>query len=465
MRSDDPARSGDAAADPPRPPYPSAAGHPLTHTFRTMPDVLAFRDRAFAGHDVARIRLLGPGDVYNLTHPAHLERALVDDRDAFGKSGDFRLAFGAGLVATEGETWRRQRTALQPFFSRDRVRSYADEMAAQVERRVAEWTPGGTLDLQRESRDLTLDVLFAALFGRELAVDGDEAIREAAGRLHDWFAPTSYPLPTWVPTPARRRFRTGRERLRGVATDLLDEAAADPPEGPADADDLLSTLVAVREHAGEAATMTDEEIRDQLVTLIFAGHDTTASALSLAFYELARHPDVRERLHAEVDRLDGRPTADDLDALPVTERVVNETLRLYPPVYVLPRETTRRVVVDGYRIPADAPVWLGVRQVQRDGRFFDAPEAFRPSRWDGLRESIPDFAYAPFGGGPRLCVGRGFALAEAKVALATVCRRYRLEPAVDGSPAGDADQIPDPPLTADMTLRLTPGTEVYVTER
>ena len=465
MRSDEePAPSGGAVADLSLPPYPDAVGHPLTHTLRTMPDVLGFRDRALAEHDVARIRLLGPGDVYNLSHPSHLERALVDDRAAFGKSDDFRVAFGSGLVATEGETWRRQRGTLAPFFSRDSVRSYADGMADQVARRVERWTPDETVDLQRATRDLTLDVLFATLFGRELAVDGDDAIRDAAGRLHDWFAPTSYPLPTWVPTPARRRFRTGRRRLRGVATDLLDEAAADPPASPADADDLLSTLVAVRERAGAATTMTDEEIRDQLVTLIFAGHDTTASALSLAFYELARHPAVRERVHAEADRLDGRPTADDLDALPVTERVVRETLRLYPPVYVLPRETTRGVAVDGYRIPAGAPVWLGVRQVQRDARFFDDPETFRPGRWDGLRESIPDFAYAPFGGGPRLCLGRQFALAEAKLALATVCRRYRLEPTVDGSPAGGA-ALPDPPLTADMTLRLTPGTEVYVTER
>ena len=465
MGSDDAsARASGAAEDAPLPPYPPAVGHPLTHTVRTMPDVLGFRDRALADHDVARIRLLGPGDVYNLTHPTHLERALVDDRDAFGKSDDFRLAFGSGLVATEGETWRRQRTALQPSFSRDRLRSYADEMAAQVERRVARWTPGEAIDLQREARDLTLDVLFATLFGRELAVDGDEAIRDAAGRLHDWFAPTSYPLPTWVPTPARRRFRAGRERLREVAANLLDEAASDPPASPADADDLLSTLVAVRERAGAEATMTDEEIRDQLVTLLFAGHDTTASALSFAFYELARHPDVRERLHAEVDRLSGPPTADDLDALSVAERVVTETLRCYPPVYVIPRETTRRAVVDGYRIPAGSPVWLGVRQVQRDERFFDDPETFRPSRWDGLRESTPDFAYAPFGGGPRLCIGRGFALAEAKVALATVCRRYRLDLSPPGAAATLAE-APDPPITADMTLRLTPGTEVYLTER
>ncbi|MEF8889878.1 MAG: cytochrome P450 [Haloferacaceae archaeon] len=346
MGSDDAsARASGAAEDAPLPPYPSAVGHPLTHTVRTMPDVLGFRDRALADHDVARIRLLGPGDVYNLTHPAHLERALVDDRDAFGKSDDFRLAFGSGVVAT----------------------------------------------------------------------------------------------------------------------DLLDEAASDPPASPADADNLLSTLVAVRERAGAEATMTDEELRDPLVTLIFAGHDTTASALSFALYELARHPDVRERLHAEVDRLSGPPTADDLDALSVAERVVTETLRLYPPVYVIPRETTRRVAVDGYRIPADAPVWLGVRQVQRDERFFDDPETFRPSRWDGLRESTPDFAYAPFGGGPRLCIGRGFALAEANVAFATVCRRYRL----DLSPPGAAPpaEAPDPPITADMTLRLTPGTAVYLTER
>ena len=475
--------STDDPTDAPLPPYPSSVGHPMTHTLRTMPDVLAFRDAAFADHDVARTYFFGPGDVYNLTHPSHLRRVLVDDRDAFGKTDDFRVAFGDGLVATEGDRWRRQRRALQPFFSRDSLSSYVETMGDQARRRVATWSHGDRIDLQREMRRMTLDILFATVFGRELALDGDEAIHSAATRLQEWFSPTSYPLPTWVPTPSRRRFKRGRRRLRTVADELLETAATDDPDAdPSDADDLLSMLVSLRERDdADEGVLSDEQLRDQVVTLIFAGHETTAATLALASYELARRPAVRARFHREVDGLDGTPGPADLASLPVTERIVTETLRLYPPVYVIPRESRRRVTVDGYRLPSGVPVWLGIRQIHRDDRFYDRPTAFRPSRWNGsLRESIPDFAYAPFGGGPRLCIGRQFALLEAKLVLATIGRRFAFSTT---PPATEAEATPaeaaaertdeagsdapssDPPLTADMTLRLTPGTEVYVADR
>ena len=480
--------AGDGGAAEPLPPYPSSVGHPLTHTLRTMPDVLGFRDTAFADHDIARTYFFGPGDVYNLTHPSHFQRVLVDDRETFAKTDDFRIAFGDGLVATEGSLWGRQRRALQPFFSRDSLSSYVDVMGEQARRRAGTWSHGDRIDLQREMRRMTLDILFATLFGRELELDGDEGIHSAATRLQDWFSPTSYPLPTWVPTPSRRRFKRGRRRLRSVADDLLEAAstAGNPEADPSDADDLLSMLVSLREaDDADGDVLSDEGLRDQVVTLIFAGHETTASTLALALYEIARRPAVRERFHREVDGLDGAPTAADLASLPVTERIVTETLRLYPPVYVIPRESTRRVSVDGYRIPPDVPVWLGVRQVQRDGRFYDRPTEFRPSRWDGsVRERIPDFAYAPFGGGPRLCIGRQFALLEAKLVLATIGRRFTLsptnpatEPGTGAATAGgsggsaaaartDSDgPLESPPLTADMTLRLTPGTGVYVVDR
>lgn len=453
----------------PRPPYPAAVGHPLTHTFRTMPDVLAFRDRALADHDVARTHFFGPGDVYNLTHPSHLERALLDDRDAFRKSEDFQVAFEDGLVATEGEQWQRQRRVLQRLFSRDSVRSYADGMGEAVRRRIDTWEHDDRIDLQAEMKRLTLEVLFATLFGRDLELDGDSEIRSAAGHLQEWFAPTSYPLPTWVPTPARRRFKRGRRRLRAAADELLTEAAGGAAPSPTEAEDLLSLLVGIRQRGGDDGdVLADEQLRDQVVTLIFAGHETTASALALSLFEIARRPALRDRFHREVDRLDGDPTLSDIDSLDITERIVTETLRLYPPVYVLPRESTRPIALDGYRIPADVPVWLGIRQVHRDGRFYDAPERFRPGRWRGdAPDDRPDFAYAPFGGGPRLCIGRQFALLEAKLALATIGRRFTLSrvergASADGSPVGRGT---GPPLSADMTLRLASGTDFYVRER
>ncbi|MFC6989430.1 cytochrome P450 [Haloplanus sp. GCM10025708] len=175
-------------------------------------------------------------------------------------------------------------------------------------------------------------------------------------------------------------------------------------------------LVALRESgAGERDALGDDRLRDQVVTMIFAGHDTTATAIAFAFYALATNSDVRRRFHAEVDRLDGPPTVEDLDSLDVTDRIVTETLRLYPPVYTIPREAAADVTVGGYRVPAGSRIFLAVEQVQRDPRFFDDPETFRPGRWtDGLRRDLPDFAYAPFGGGPRRCIGRELARIEAK---------------------------------------------------
>jgi cytochrome P450 len=443
--------------DLPLPPYPPDLGPALSHTVRAMRDLLGFRTRAMATRDVVRVRLLGPGDVYHLGHPDHLKRVLVSDRDSFRKSEDFRVAFGRGLLAAEGDEWERQRGTLQPLFARDALRDHADAMVDQVRRRTRRWADGERIDLAAETSQLSLDVLFATLFGRELAVDGDEGIREAADRLHDWFKPTTYPLPTWVPTPARRRFAAGRERLREVAARLLAEKAADPPTDPAAADDLLSLLVGLRE-AGVADddALSDERLRDQVVTMIFAGHDTTSTAMAFALHELAAHPNVRERFHAEVDRLDGPPTADDLDSLDVTGRVVTETLRLYPPVYTIPREAATDVAVGGYRVPEGEAVWLAVDRVHRDERFFDDPDAFRPARWESdLRAAIPDFAYAPFGGGPRICIGRQFALMEAKLALATIGREYVL----------DRSDAADPPTAPRMTLGMSPGTTVRVTER
>ncbi|WP_248897221.1 cytochrome P450 [Haloplanus halobius] len=450
--------SHEPAATPPLPPYPSTVGHPLLHTVGSMRDVFGFRTRAMAERDLVRIKLLGPGDVYHLGHPDYFERVLLNDRDRFCKSEDFRIAFEGGLVAVEGETWQRQRDVLQPLFTRDSLVDYADGMAAQIRRRRDHWEPGTRIDLTAETSQLSLDVLFATLFGHELELGGDEAIRTAADRLQHWFAPTSYPLPQWVPTPARWRFKRGKRRLQRVATRLLEAKADDPPADPAAADDLLSLLVGLRESgAAEGEALSDDRLRDQVVTMIFAGHDTTSTAIAFAFYALATTPDVRDRFHTEVDTLSGPPTVDDLESLPVTRRIVTEALRKYPPVYTIPREAATDVTIDGSRVPEGAPVWLTVDQVHHDERFYDAPDEFRPERWDGdLRERLPDFAYAPFGGGPRRCIGRQFALMEAQLALAIIGREYDL--VLDDPPA-------EPPMIAGMTARMAPDTEFRVVER
>jgi cytochrome P450 len=450
-------------SDLPLAPYPPNLGHPKLHALRQVQDPIAFSNRASAVRDVYRIWLPGLGDLTQVTHPDHMKRILLTEREKFGKSDDFGIAFGDGLLTVEGEEWAQQRKTLQPLFVRESVMGYADTMVEQVQRRVDRWTESQHLDLQSEMTDLTLDVLFAAILGRELAVDGDEKIRRSAEALHDWFLPTSYPLPRWIPTPARRRFREGKRTLQQEADRLLEEASRNPPSDPTEADDLINLLVGLRA-AGvtDSGMLTDERLRDQMVSIIFAGHDTTTTSLTFALWALAEHPDIRERFHAEVDALDGPPTAEDVEEgrLEFTDKVVTETLRLFPPVYALPRIADQDVQFNGYRVPEGERVGIIIRRIQRDPRFFDDPTAFNPDRWtDEFRQSLHDFAYAPFGGGPRICIGRQFALLEAKLSLATIGRDYELYY------LGEEGEHDGPPLSPQMTLRMKEGQEFLVTER
>jgi len=461
-------QTGDPVGTPvdqlPKPPYPPNLDPPALHFLRQMWDPLGFMEGVLATRDMARVRLLGEGDIYALGHPEHLKRVLLTERDRFRKSEDFRIAFGEGLLTVEGEEWQQQRNTLQPFFKRDSVMGYADGMVEQVRRRTDRWQDGQQFDLQGEFTKMTLDVIFATVLGRELALDGDERLREAAENLHEWFVPTSYVLPDWVPTPSRRRFHGAKEAIRDEADRLLQEKAGQAPTDPTEADDLLSLLVGIREAGmSDSAMLSDDRLRDQMVTIIFAGHDTTTGTLTFAFWALANHPEVRERFHAELDDIDGPPTLEDVQELDVTERIITETLRLYPPVYVLPREAATDVEMDGHYIPEGAMVNTGIRHVQRDSRFFEDPHEFKPSRWDGdLRSELHDFAYAPFGGGPRICIGREFALLEAKLTMATIGQQFRLEWRGENETRGTGVE---PPTAPEMTLRMEPGQEFLVRER
>ncbi len=433
---------------------PTPSGLPvLGHTVAFARDPFGFLDRATGeAGDAFRMDVVGT-DVYVLTHPEHFRQVLVTDVDRFGKTEDFSRAFGSGLLSTEGDRWRRQRDQLQPFFYADRIRGYGDTMVEQIERRAERWSPGETLDVASEMKTLTLEVLFATLFGRKLDPTADADLYAAANGLNAWFAPSSWALPTWVPTPARRRFRNSSQRLREEVDRLV--RARERADGAGD--DLVSKLLAVRD-AADGRGPTDETIKDQLVTFTFAGHETTALALTYTWYLLSEHPDVRDRLYAELDAVvDGRePTAADVERLDYADSVLREAMRLYPPVHTIPRRTEDAVDVDGYRIPADSEVHLSVRQVHRNGAFYDDPGAFRPERWtEASDRERHEFAYAPFGGGRRTCIGRAFALFEAKLVLATIGQRYRLD-----APA-DFDLELDP----QMTTQPDGAVPMAVTER
>lgn len=413
---------------------PAPSGYPvLKHAVQFARDPFEFVERATSEcGDIYRMDLPAVDDVFVLAHPDYFNRVLVTDVDAFGKTEDYRRAFGNGLLSVEGQQWRRQREMLQPLFYREQIKGYTDQMVACTEQRLETWSDGETRDMETEMRDLTLEILFATLFGRELVPGEDQELRDAADGLNEWFAPSSWILPGWIPTPARRRFEQSTKRLRQEVRALLTEdnehkrseqQSADP-ETP----DLLTQLQRVQNT--EEEQLTTEEIEDQLVTMVFAGHETTAAALAFTWYALATQPDIRERFQEELEEvLDGRPpTYDDLQELEFMDRIITEALRLYPPIHTIPRQTMADVEINGYQIPEGHEIHLSVIHIHRDEQFYPEPLSFRPDRWtDEFEEDLHDFAYAPFGGGRRTCIGREFALLEAKVVLATIGQQFQFD--------------------------------------
>lgn len=423
---------------------PSPDGLPfLGNTVEYARDRFEFIDAAKREcGDVFRAELLGLGEICYLTHPDSVERVLVTDRESFAKSDLFRVAFGEGLLAVDGEQWERQRELLDEFFYPARIRSYADEMVDLTERRIDRFSPGETRSLLEEMTALTLDIIFGTMFGRRLEIDGNDELRRAVANLNEWFTPTSLVMPRGVPTPSRRRFRRAEETLRSEVRSLLSDAS------DAEGDDLLSTLVGL-----DSEEMSEENIVDQVVTMLFAGHESTALGLTYAFYELGRNPDIRDRFHEELDAtLDGaRPTLDDVGELEVTDRIVTEALRMYPPAPAIPRVTTADVELGGYRVPAGTRTHVSLFTIQRDERFYDDPLTFDPSRWREQGPEAKGYAYAPFGAGPRTCIGRRFALLEATLVLAAIGRRYRLDP--------------EEPLELAPRMSTQPAGEVPITVR
>lgn len=430
---------------------PSPSSLPLVgHTVGYARDPFGYVERAVDAHgDVVELDVLGTDGPYVLSHPDHVERVLVDDHETFAKTDDFTEAFGEGLVAVEGDTWSEQRQFLQPLFYREVVHGYVETMVDQIERRLDRWEPGETRSMREEMGALTLDVVFATLFGRELSVEGDDArLRQAASGLNDLVVPTSWVLPEWVPTPSRRRFSQSRETLREEVRRLLRERRGDEA-----GTDLLSMLASARDGAGYPTS--DTAVEDQLVGMLFAGHETTALALTYTWYLLARHPEIEARVHDEVVAVvgDDELRAEHVDELELTDRVVREAMRLYPPIHTIPRRTTRPVELGGYRIPDGAEVHVSVYLLHRDERFFDDPLSFRPGRWADEDKERPRFAYLPFGAGPRRCIGRQFALTEAVLAVAAIVRAYRLEWVGDGDLELAPEMTTQPVGTVPMRLR------------
>lgn len=384
--------------------------------------------------DVAFFRM-GPLPLYMVYHPDGIRHILVDNKRNYDKNtpvfGLLKGLLGNGLLLSDGDFWLRQRRLMQPIFHRERINGFARIMTGAADKILTEWQPyaGGNqvLDVSREMMRLTLDIACRSLFSMDIQRETSAVAGAVDVFLEDFTFRFDHPFypPERVPTPHNRRFRGAVAVLDRIVYGMIARRRQDTGSY----DDMLSLLLEARdEETGEG--MTDKQIRDELVTLLTAGHETTANALTWAFYLLSTHPDVERRLHAEVDAvLGGRtPQADDLAKLEYTRRVIDETLRLYPPAWITNRHAVEADQVCGYDIPKGATVSVSPYVTHRLPEFWENPEGFDPERFtlDKVK-ARPMFAYFPFGGGPRMCIGKYFALTEAPLVLASIVQRCRLD--------------------------------------
>jgi cytochrome P450 len=369
-----------------------------------------------------------------ITDPAGIERVLVTDHQNFTKSMDYRArsrVLGQGLLTSEGEFWKRQRRLVQPAFFRERILSYGGLMTSYAARLVETWQDGEVRDVHRDMMHVTLQITARSLFNVE--IEGESGTIGTALNVTLSYMPKLAGfafLPSWIPVPGLGPFRRALAELDRIVYGIIRDRRANG-EHPGD---LLDMLLDARDESG--AGMTDPQLRDEVMTLLLAGHETTANTLAWTLYLLAQNPGQQSLLEAEIRNvLGGRPAdAAALHRLPFTQMVLMESQRLYPPAWAIGRKALKDFDVAGYRLRAGTNVIVSQWVLHRDPRFYPEPERFLPERWrDEVagRKTVPKFAYLPFGAGPRVCVGASLALTESALVLATLMQHHRFSLASD----------------------------------
>jgi cytochrome P450 len=395
--------------------------------------------RSVAG-DEGVVRLpLGPLSFHFVTAPEAVERVLVGNAANYHKhTFQYRLLAritGEGLLTLDGPAWLRRRRLAQPSFHRDRVAGFAP-VFTRVSRQLGDrWTiaarSGQPVDVAADMMLVALQAVVECLFGTRIGDEADVLARATLDVLHHIMhqARTLGVVPGWVPTRRNRRFRRALGVLDGAIYETLRERRQ---AGGGERDDLLGRLMAARV---DGESLSDQELRDEMITLLIAGHETVASALAWTWDLLAVHPDVEARFHDEVDRLpDDASEAPDLKDFRFTGAVFEEALRLYPPAWIVSRKSREADVLGGFRVPAGALVVLSPYVTQRRSDLWPDPDSFQPERFFDRSVERPRFAYFPFGGGAHLCIGNHFAILEAAMILATLGQRFRLRRAGGAEP-------------------------------
>jgi cytochrome P450 len=396
--------------------------------FRRSPIEFLTRAKRQCG-DVVHFRF-GPQAVFFLNHPDLIKEVLTTHDQCFAKGRGLERAkrlLGEGLLTSEGAFHRRQRRLSQPAFHRQRVQAYGAVMTGYAEEQQRSWKEGATLEIDQEMMRLTLAIVGKTLFDTDLSGDAEaigKALTSVMGLWRCMMLPFAEILEK-LPLPGNRRFKKIRRQLDAVIYRLIDDRRR---EGR-DHGDLLSMLLATQDSEGDNSSMTGLQLRDELLTLFLAGHETTANALTWTWYLLSQHPDVEARLHEELDRVLGEraPRVEDLPQLSYTEKVLTESMRLYPPAWIIGRRALKDCDLASCHIPAGALVLLSQYVMHRDERFFPDPTRFDPERWtpEG-RAARPKFSYFPFGGGSRQCIGEAFAWMEGTLLIATLAQKWQM---------------------------------------
>jgi cytochrome P450 len=431
---------------------------PTTSTLQEMGkfgnDPLAYFEHLAAEYgDYVKMKLLlGEGAL--LVDPQAIEEVLVRKKKHFIKGRSVRALgalLGNGLLVSEGDFWRRQRRLAQPAFHKDRIAQYADRMVSLGSAMVDRWQPGVVMDVHDEMVKVTLAIVADALFSANVAQHADVVGHSLETTLwhFQWWSRNAFIVPLWLPVGPHRKFQRAKRDLDRIVNAIIAERMAKPESERGG--DLLGMLLNARDEDGSA--MSAKQVRDEVMTLMLAGHETTANTLTWTTLLLSRHPEARLKLEGELRAvLGGRPpTLADLPHLPYTEMVIKESMRVYPPVWVLGYEAVDDVAIGPYTIKKGAAVFMSQWLNHHDARWFPEPQAFRPERWaDPAIKQLPTYAYYPFGGGERLCIGKSFALMEAQLLLATIAQRYRLDVVADQTIA----------LDPSVTLRPLRGLQV-----
>ncbi|MGA5218992.1 cytochrome P450 [Streptomyces cinereoruber] len=431
-------------------------------------DPLAFFEHLRDRGDFVRWRF-GRSRALFIAHPDNIGELLTEVERTFDQPDlgiAFRTLLGNGVVVAKGADWRRKRSLVQPSVRPKQVRSYAATMAECAVALADRWADGERIDVKREMAALTQLIAVRTIFGVDTAADAESigrAMDVAQKEIGAEFSGIGALLPDWVPTPGRARVK----RATAVIDAEVSRIVSRHRDGDTERPDLLSRLLAARDETG--ARLSDREIRDETVTLYIGGHETTSSTLLWAWHLLSRNPRVRDALTGELDRVltDHEPGYDDYASLTYTQAVVKETLRLYPTIWLITGLAKEGATIGGTPVPAGTRVWSSQWATHRDPRWYGDPEAFRPERWltaDGEEgkggepaeeaEEIPEYAWFPFGGGPRVCLGTRFALVEAVLVLAVLARRFHLDVTTDGiRPVPSLTLQPDRDVLATVRAR------------